>query len=368
MAIGLAVALVAGLGLGALIVSGAVSAPAATSPAPSASSGASIASATTNPALPTGPTPAPTAEPLPALLGAIGDSYSQAWSVTPAHHGDHPEFSWVVGTAKNDGVLSLLERFRALGAAPEVVLAAKSGEKMDDALRQADLVATAARKLAPGKTAYVTFELGTNDLCASPDPLTDPATFQAQLTSAVEVLRAALPAGSRILMLPIPDFNHFHDITQADTLARETLARTPIQWGCYPYLGSRGTNSLAAANENLAIYDAALEAICKDINTTTGPTGRLYCTYNVALLADSDFVLSDLSTYDYFHPSLGGQAKMAGNAWAADAWGWTPLGSRSMPNGIEAGFAAPGFAGLGIGVPLGLLRRRRRWATGLIRR
>ena len=377
----LALAVVAAVGFGAVVAGGVVFGPAASpiaqgSPAASQPASPAIASTTpaspadspsASPSLPPTPTPVPAAVPLPALLGAIGDSYSQAWSVAPAYHGDHPEFSWVVGNARNDGVTSLLERFTALGAKLQVVDAAKSGMKMDDALRQATLVAEAARKLAPGKTAYVTFELGTNDVCSSPDPLTDPAKFQAQLTSAVDVLRAGLPAESRILMLPVPDLNHFHDITEADPLARATLARTPIQWGCYPYLGHLGTNTLAAANENLAKYDAALEATCNDINAEGGAAGRLYCTYNADLLSDSDFTLTDLSTYDYFHPSLGGQAKMAANAWAADIWGWAPLGSRAAPNDTRAGFAAPGLAGIGSTLPLALLRRRRRSGSPLSR-
>jgi len=85
----------------------------------------------------------------------------------------------VIGTAQGDGVLSLLERFRALGASPAVIDAATSGKKMSDAPRQADEVVAAARKLGSDKTAYVTFELGTNDLCASPDAMTDPADFEA---------------------------------------------------------------------------------------------------------------------------------------------------------------------------------------------
>jgi hypothetical protein len=101
--------------------------------------------------------PAPTAPQLPALLGAIGDSYSQAYSVAPAYLYDHTQFSWVIGTAKNDGVFSLVERFRALGGAPSLMDAATSGTKMNDAPRQATAVVATARKLAPGQVAYVTF-------------------------------------------------------------------------------------------------------------------------------------------------------------------------------------------------------------------
>jgi len=73
-----------------------------------------------------------------------------------------------------------------------------------------------------------------------------------------------------------------------------------------------------------AQYDASLKAACDDIDNHEGAAGQLYCTYDAALLADSDFTIGDLSTVDYFHPSLSGQAKMAEDAWRADVWGSRP--------------------------------------------
>jgi len=278
------------------------------------------------------PTASPTATsgptaPLPALLGAIGDSYSQAYSVSPAYLHDRPQFSWVMGTAKGDGVLSLLERFQALGDSPVVVDAATSGRTMADAPRQADVVVAAAKKLAQGKTAYVTFELGTNDLCASPNPMTGTVDFQVQLRTAILTLRTGLPRGSRILMLAVPDFPHFRDITQADAAARANLALPQNSDRCAPYLGTNGPSSTAQADSYLSQYDASLKGMCDDIDANEGTTGRLFCTYNASLLAESDFTIKDLSTVDYFHPSLSGQARMAANAWLADVWASVPLSS-----------------------------------------
>jgi lysophospholipase L1-like esterase len=258
--------------------------------------------------------------PLPALLAAIGDSYSQAWSVSPKYLYDHPQFSWVVGTNSNDGVSSILERLRALGASPIVVDAATSGRKMSDAVRQAGLVAAAARRLPAGKSAYVTFELGTNDLCASPEFMTDPAVFTNQLQTAMTALKAALPAGSRILMLSIPNFPHFREITQADAAAKALLSQKKNLNRCAPYLGTFSESALTRANAYLGEYDAALEAACADVDTHPGKAGRLHCTYNAGLLGESDFSIKDLSTADYFHPSLSGQARMAANGWRAGIW------------------------------------------------
>ena len=295
---------------------------AAGSPTPSGGPTQGATSIPTPTAAPTGnPTAAPTAPPLPALLAAIGDSYTQAYDVSPLYRRDHPQFSWVVGTGEGDGVLSVLERFRSLGGSPVVVDAATSGKKMIDAQRQANEVVAAARKLGPGETAYVTFELGTNDLCDF--PMTDPGEFQARLSSALATLRTGLPAGSRILMLSVPDFAHFHAMTQADPTTRAALL-IPRASNCPPYLGTDARTSLRSSNSYLSQYNGILEAGCDAIDTGAG-TSSVTCTYNVELLSESDFVATDLSTYDYFHPSLTGQAKMAENAWRADAWASLPL-------------------------------------------
>jgi lysophospholipase L1-like esterase len=276
------------------------------------------------------PTPAPTETatptaappPLPGLLATIGDSYTTAFSISPQLLYDHRQYSWAVGTVKDDGIVSLLERFRALGDSPAVLDAATLGRRMTDAPRQAGLVVAAARKLAPGRTAYVTFELGTNDLCG--DPITDPATFGSALQSALDTLRTGLPAGSHVLMLAVPDFPHFYDMTQADPKTKAALQLYVNSNRCPPYLGNYGSPSFDMANYYLTTYDAMLQTGCAGMNTGA-TTPRVTCIYNPKLLSESDFISTDLSTADYFHPSFTGQAKMAESAWRAGPWASVPL-------------------------------------------
>ena len=285
-------------------------------------------SPTVGPAQSSAPTPSPTpsgtgSPSLPALLGAIGDSYSQAYSTSPQQRYDHPAFSWVVGSARGDGVYSLRERLQALGASLTVVDAATSGKKMSDAPRQATLVVAAARKLGAGQRAFVTFELGTNDLCD--DAKTDPADFEAQLDSAISILRGGLPAGSEILMLSLPDFDHFRSITQADSQARASLAEAVNSRNCAPFLGANGALSLDQAEAAMAEYNSILAKVCNGIESSDGASSRLSCRTDQALLSERDFKIGDLSTVDYFHPSLSGQAKMAAAAWSAGKWDATSL-------------------------------------------
>jgi lysophospholipase L1-like esterase len=327
----LAVAVVGGFGFGWLALqvagNGGSSAASATMAGPPASPTATAspspspvdtASAPPSPTPTAAPTPTP-APPLPAMLAAIGDSYSQAYSVSPSYLRDHTQYSWVIGTAENDGVTSILERLRAAGTSPLVVDAATSGKKMTDAQRQAQEVVAAAARLGQGQTVYVTFELGTNDLCD--DPKTSVASYTAQLQTAIGTLETGLPAGSRLLMLAVPDFRHFREITQADPTTRAAFLLSKNASRCAPFLGANSPMSLAEAGAVLDGYNAALEKACDQLNAATGPTANLRCTWNVGLLSERDFAVKDLSTVDYFHPSLTGQAKMAASAWKADVWG-----------------------------------------------
>jgi lysophospholipase L1-like esterase len=303
------------------------------------------------------PTPTPTLT-LPSMLAAIGDSYTQAWSVSPSYKYDHPQFSWAVGYAKGDGVFSLQERFNALGDKIAVMDAATSGRKMSDAARQASVVVSAASKLKAGSTVLVTFELGTNDLCDN--PMTDPIAFETQLRAAVAILEAGLPSGSRILMLSVPDFTHFWSITQANATAKAALATTRLRAVCPPFLGTYTTVTLAQAKVTLAAYNAILYKVCNEIEAANGASDKLHCRHNEALLSERDFKVGDLSTADYFHPSLSGQAKMAEAAWQAGWWSSIPLPARAAawaPSSLPGAQAAP--LAMGLVAPLELRRRRR---------
>ena len=340
----------------------------AASPAPTATPSDSPTALTTLAPTPT-PTAASSASPaLPAMLATIGDSYTQAWSVSPAYKKDHPGYSWAVGNVKGDHVFSLRERFEALGDNVAVVDAATSGKKMSDAARQATEIVAAARSLAPGATVFVTFELGTNDLCDT--PTTDPATFETQLRAAVDILRSGLPSGSEILMLSVPDFSHFYAITQANAEARTILSEAAHAQTCAPFLGWDSPLTIGAARQLLATYDATLGQVCGEIEATDGQAGKLHCLSNEALLSEKDFTIKDLSTVDYFHPSLSGQAKMAASAWAAGYWANVQLppgaaalalGDAGGPGGGDFGGVAP--AGIAPIVPFLLGRRRRRRLT-----
>ena len=258
------------------------------------------------------------------MLAGIGDSYMRGYDPSAMLGGfkDHPQFSFVFGTVKGDGIFSLRERFAALGDNAVMEDAAKTGVKMIDAARQARLVVSAAKKLPAGKTAFVVFELGTNDLCGQPEtPMTKPATFDSQLRAALKILSDGLPAGSRILMLSVPNFLHFHDITQADPTARAHFLMKNNINRCPPFLGTNSAITYAAARSILVQYNDKLVGRCADVEAA----GKIHCMSDRFGLAEVDFKIGDLSNADYFHPSLSGQAKMAEDCWNLGPWGSVPL-------------------------------------------
>ncbi len=266
--------------------------------------------------------------PLPALVASIGDSIGVAFDADGL--GPEPGHEWTMGTAKGDGVFSLLERFQALGADPIVADEAKAGARMIDAAGQARLVLASAQKLRAGQTAFVTIELGGNDACAA----TPAATFEAQLRNAISILRSGatatggaalsgLPRGSRLLVLSVPNIVHLRSLTAGIPEAQDIYGQFGL---CSRYLGAAVTAAqLQTGLARIETYNSILARVCADVQATDGKAGRLYCRSDqqgasAGSMFGSDFTLADVSQIDFFHPSLAGQARIADGAWAAGYW------------------------------------------------
>jgi lysophospholipase L1-like esterase len=273
---------------------------------------------------------------LPGAIASIGDSLSVAFDVEPGRFGPAREHSWVVGTDPADGVLSHHERLRALGASGlAVVDAAREGARIADAARQATLVVRGAADLVPGAEVYVTFELGANDIChGGVADMTPPARFAASLRAALAVLRdgttvdgrsiPGLPAGSRLLVLSVPDVLQLRDLFAGNARARAIYTEFGV---CRAALGAdRTADELAAVAARLRAYDRILVEACDALAAAAadGADG-LDCRHDLggspaASLAGATVTADDISTLDYFHPSLLGQARIAEGAWSAGYW------------------------------------------------
>ena len=264
---------------------------------------------------PTPPAATPPAAPLPALVGAIGDSLTVAVNATGGY-GVQPQHSWIVGTDATDGVQSHLERLRDLGADPAVVTPARPGAAVGTGVGQGAPVVAAAADLAPGATAYVTFELGANDLCAgSLDEATGADSFAAAVGAAFRTLAAGLPPGSVLVVLSVPDVTRLRTLLE-EVPAAQTLHR---RYGvCRSVLGESVATD--AVRDRIRNYNSALAAACDALDEAS-----LDCRHDLAgdpsrSLFGATFEREDISSLDWFHPSETGQARIADEAWRLTPW------------------------------------------------
>ena len=262
------------------------------------------------------PRPTPPAVQLPALLGAIGDSLTAAVNASGVL-ATQPEHSWVVGSAPDDPVASHLERLQMLGSDPVVVRAARPGAPIAMAVRQAEVILDRVAELEDGATAYVTFELGANDICAdSFDGTTDPATFRGATRAALRLLRDGLPAGSYVLVLSVPDVTKLRGVIEEVPIAQALHRRYDV---CRSVLGEEADTD--AVRGRIEAYNDALMRECEALAGSD-----VECRHDLGgdpsrSLYGAEFSLPELSPLDYFHPSLAGQARIADETWALTPWG-----------------------------------------------
>ena len=242
--------------------------------------------------------------PLPTSIASIGDSITRATDVC-CWYGDHPGSSWSTGGTSWDGISSHYERLTALGA--DITGAnyndARSGARMSDGPRQA--------QLAVGQRAqYVTVLLGANDVCtSSPATMTPVATFTAQAHETLQVLASGLPRRARIFVASIPDINQLWQLYRGNPTAEWVWETFGI---CQSLLDpSRTDADRAAVAQRIDDLNAALALEC-------GALTR--CRYDGGAVHAYQFGEGDVSTLDYFHPSLSGQARLSSVTWAASWW------------------------------------------------
>jgi len=246
------------------------------------------------------------AEPaLPSRMAAIGDSITRANDVC-CWYGDHPSNSWSTGGASWDGVSSHYERIRALKPtiAGYAYNDARSGARMRDAPGQA------AQAVAQGAR-YVTILMGANDLCtSSTSTMTSVDVFRDQFRQTLTTLNSGLPSGARIFVASIPDVYHLWELYRSDLVARSVWAAAGI---CQSLLSLSNTETQRqAVRDREVAFNTVLAQEC----------GRYAnCKFDGNAVFDYRFTKSQVSRLDYFHPSLSGQAALAGVTWRASWWG-----------------------------------------------
>jgi lysophospholipase L1-like esterase len=247
--------------------------------------------------------PAWAAPPLPASMAALGDSITRAYDVC-CYYGDHPGQSWSTGYTSYDGIASHYERLKRANSAiaGHAYNDAVSGAKMSAAPTQA---ATAVSQGAR----YVTVLLGANDLCTSSvSTMTSTTTFRAQFQQAMATLMAQ-DRKPYVFVSSIPNLYQLWQVLHDNSLARWAWANFHI---CQSMLAATNTETqrqLVVSREKA--FNQILADVCAQYPRCRWDGGAVY---------HYQFSASQVSTLDFFHPSLSGQAALAQVTWAASWW------------------------------------------------
>jgi lysophospholipase L1-like esterase len=238
----------------------------------------------------------------PSSMASAGDSITRAYNTCWFPYVDCPANSWSTGS----NISSHYARIRAANVAI-------TGRNYNDAVTgadMADLNAQAQNAVAQG-VAYVTVELGSNDVCASSEAgMTPVSTFRAQLEQGLATLSSGLP-NARIFVASIPDIYQLWAIYKDSLSARSVWALAGI---CQSMLARPTSTAQADLDRRNRVrqrnvdYNTQLAQVCAQY---------VHCRFDGNAVFSTPFVRSDVTSRDYFHPSVGGQTKLASVTWAA---------------------------------------------------
>jgi len=252
---------------------------------------------------------------VPDSMASMGDSITRAFNADPNNFGDQPQNSWSTGTSSSiaSHYFRILQSNSAISG--KNFNLAVSGAKMAGLNGQATNV-----NAIVGGVEYVTILMGANDVCTTSEgTMTAVDTFHSQLVTAMNTLTTGTP-GARIFLLSIPDVFNLWQILHTNSSARST-------WGFFNICQSLLANPTSMVQEDV---DRRARVRLRNIefNTQLAEVCALYaqCKFDNNGVFNQQFVPADVSTLDYFHPSLQGQTNLAAGTWQIfdmDADGWS---------------------------------------------
>jgi lysophospholipase L1-like esterase len=233
----------------------------------------------------------------PSKVTSLGDSITRAFQTCSFPFTDCPENSWATGTSSK--VKSVFFRIKEHNSKATETNRAVSGAKVGSLNEQ-------AKKAVSDKAEFVTILIGANDACANPS--TSQAAFTSSFQAAINTLKSGLP-GARIYVASIPNVFHLWELFHTNKTATRSWELTKECPGVMTEPTSEGTTAKNRRAATLAAeegYNATLKSIC---------AATVNCQYDNGAVFAASFVASEVSTNDYFHPSITGQTSLAALAW-----------------------------------------------------
>ena len=241
----------------------------------------------------------------PSSMTSMGDSITRAFNAGDTPFWDAPSNSW--STGEDSAVQSIYHRILAYN--PAIAGAnynkAFSGSKVDALYHQAFFVNLV-------RPEFVTILIGANDACADRESkMTDVAEFRSDFERALRRL-VRFNRNVQIYVVSIPDVYNLWDVLKDDHAAQFT-------WGLLGLCKTMLENPASLAPEDMERRQRVRQRII-EYNQSMAEVCATYaanCSWDENAVFNTPFNKADVSTRDYFHPSLTGQAKLAEVAWNA---------------------------------------------------
>jgi lysophospholipase L1-like esterase len=233
----------------------------------------------------------------PSKVTSLGDSITRAFQTCFFPFTDCPQNSWATGTSST--VKSVFLRIREHNSSATATNRAVSGARVASLNKE-------AKEAVSDKAEFVTILIGANDACANPS--TSQASFTSAFQESINTLRSGLP-NARIYVASIPNLFHLWELFHNNRTATFSWELTKECPGIMTEPTSEGTAAKARRAATLAAeegYDSTLKNIC---------AATANCQYDNGAVFATKFVASEVSTNDFFHPSISGQTSLAAGAW-----------------------------------------------------
>ena len=158
---------------------------------------------------------------------------------------------------------------------------------------------------------YVTILIGANDACTSSESTMTPvSTYRANIDAALSRLKAGLP-NARVLLISIPDIHRLWSVGKESSSARSVWSLFGI---CQSMLANPTSTAQADVDRRTRVRQRVI-----DFNTQLAEACAGYgsnCLFDNNAVFAYPFTLSQLSTWDYFHPNTSGQQVLANVSYA----------------------------------------------------
>ncbi|MGW0846487.1 SGNH/GDSL hydrolase family protein [Streptomyces sp. NPDC002787] len=241
------------------------------------------------------PSPTPAWDSTPESLVAVGDSITRGFDACKVLS-DCPEVSWATGSDASVDSLAV----RLLGASGA---AQRSWNYAVTGARMADLPTQVARAVSR-KPELVTVMIGANDACrANAAAMTPVADFRADFEDAMATLRDALPK-AQVFVASVPDLKRLWSEGRKNPMGKQVwkLGICPSMLADPDLLTAAATERRDAVQDRVEAYNDVLREVCEKDR---------HCRYDGDAVFDYRFGQAQLSQWDWFHPSVNGQARLA---------------------------------------------------------